>query len=305
MNRITLSGKVVVITGAAGGLGSAYARECARRGAALLLTDVDESRLRLVVDDIGRRGGIARAAAGDIADAAFTDALAGDCVDRWGRVDGWVNNAGIQVLQRIDEPDTGAAAAMVRVNVLGTINGVRSAASAMQETGGGSIVNVTSGAQFGMEHLAVYGATKGAIASLTYASAIDLADLGVRVNAISPLAHTRMTEDGEAHFADAAGARADGSATLSSPDAVAGLVSFLLSDASADLTGQTIRLDGRTLSLVRRPAVDEETAVDGDAWPAEAIAEAIAGPLSVSLHRGSFVSPARRGTHGDAARGEG
>src|SRR5207253_11354170 len=115
----------------------------------------------------------------------------------------------------------------------------------MLAQGGGTIINVSSGAHLGMRHMAAYGATKGGVASLTYTWALDLAPHGIRVNAISPIADTRM--------ADALGPRARRPGWP--PEHTAPLVSFLLSDPSRGISGQVIRLNGRQLGLIAHPAV--------------------------------------------------
>ncbi len=290
---IDLRGHVVVVTGAAQGLGSGYARECASRGAAVLITDVQEGPLRELADDIARQGGIARAVPGDVTDPALHDEVVVECTRRWGTITGWVNNAGIERLQGIDAADPAATELMIRVNLLGTAYGTAAAARVMRAQGTGSIVNVTSGAQHGMRHLSVYGATKGGIASLTYGAAIDLADTAVRVNAISPLANTQMSVDGDLHFSELDGRQIQIAPTLSSPAVIAPIVSFLLSDASRGITGQVIRFDGTRLSIVRHPEIDAGSTVTADDWTAETIAAAFDSSLRSALYTAEFTSPAR------------
>ena len=290
---VSLRGSVVVITGAAGGLGSAYARECARRGAAVLLTDTDQQRLQDLAEEISARGGVARSLPGDVSDLAHMRQVADLAVRTWGRVSGWINNAGVQLLQAIDEIEADAVENMVRVNLLGSLYGTGCAAAVMKRQGFGSIVNVTSGAQLGMEHLAAYGATKGAIASLTYATALELQADGIRVNAISPLAATRMTLDGDSYMSGLAGRRIDATSRLQDPAACAALPAFLVSDAAAAITGQVIRFDGMTLSLMRRPGVMTESSLTREAWAAEDVQVAFDTSLEPLLVTPDFRSPAR------------
>lgn len=293
MTPVDLSGKVVAITGAAVGLGAAYARECAARGARLALTDLDGEGLAAGVATLS---GIEDplTIVGDVADPVLSQELAAAAEHRWGRLDGWVNNAGTEVHAAADEIDPATSELMVRTNLLGTVYGTSAAARVMRRHGGGSIVNVTSGAHLGMRHLAVYGATKGAIASFTYGAAVDLVEAAIRVNAVMPLASTRMTAAGDAYF-PGSGASVGAASRLAGPDAVACLVSYLLSDAAAELTSQVLRLDGQRLSVLRHPEVIVETALTRESWSAEEVAEAIAGPLHPSLHRaGAFESPAGR-----------
>ena len=116
----------------------------------------------------------------------------------FGRLDGLVNNAGLFYLADPREDDPKSIEDMVHVNLLGTMFCGQHAIRYMAAHGGGSIVNDTSGAQSGMRHRGTYGATKGATASLTYSWSLDLAEYGIRVNAISPIARTAMVEYGMA-----------------------------------------------------------------------------------------------------------
>jgi hypothetical protein len=122
----------------------------------------------------------------------------------------------------------------------------------MVEQGTGSIVNITSGAQCGLDAMSIYGATKAAVASLTYTWAIELAQSGVRVNAVSPRGATRMSEYGADFIL-----RRTGTAIPPEPPASsnAPAVAYLLSDLSDGITGQVVRVDGSQISLMTHPAV--------------------------------------------------
>jgi NAD(P)-dependent dehydrogenase (short-subunit alcohol dehydrogenase family) len=109
-------------------------------------------------------------------------------------------------------------------------------------TAGASIVTVISGAAAGMSGMAVYGATKGAVASLTASWALDLATRGIRVNAVSPLAETRLTEIGRR--------RLGATDRQPEPERVAPFVSYLLSEASGWITGHSFRVDAAGVSLL-------------------------------------------------------
>ncbi|MGB4137375.1 MAG: SDR family oxidoreductase, partial [Microbacterium sp.] len=276
-------------TGAARGLGAGYARECARRGAGLVLTDIDVAELGAVVAEIVAAGGRAIAVPGDITDPAFLDEVATTTVSAYGGLHGWVNNAGIEVLQPVGAIDIDRTRRLIEVNLLGTILGTAAAARGMSS--GGAIVNTASGSMFGMAHLSAYGATKAGVVALTVAASIELAERGIRVNALSPLASTRMSDQADRYHAARYGRPVTDRSGMASADSIASALVYLVSDASAALTGQVIRFDGRTLTTVRRAHVEEELAQHADSWTAEAIAEAAAGPLSGAWERGSFASP--------------
>src|SRR3989442_1239065 len=134
----------------------------------------------------------------------------------------------------------------VEVNILGVMyTGIAAVKTMVAQGRGGAIVNVSSGASLGQRKLGVYSASKGAVASLTYSWALDLEEVGIRVNAICPLAHTRMVWSSERASRKCPPDR--------TPDRIAPLVVFLVSDRSSGITGQMIRCNGPELHLVGQP----------------------------------------------------
>ncbi|MGC7097794.1 SDR family NAD(P)-dependent oxidoreductase [Amycolatopsis lurida] len=265
-----LEGKAVVITGAGRGLGREYALHAAAAGAAVVVNDVDPEPAGEVAALITEAGGKAAVSTHSVADAEQATAMVGVCVRAFGTIDGLVSNAGLNYQVAPWDDDPARVRELVEVNVLGSMFAGMAAMRVMCERGSGVIVNVASGALLGKRGGAAYSASKGAVASLTYSWAADLAELGIRVNAISPLAWTRMVEADRVE-------RARLSRDLT-PDLAAPLVTFLLSDLSAGITGQLIRLRGEKLHLVRQHAV-KEPVLTRPRWDVEDFAAAFAGEL--------------------------
>lgn len=273
-----LSGRAVVVTGAGRGLGRAYARHAAGAGASVVVNDVDAAEARSVAAEITAAGGTACASDHDVVDAA--DGLVDQCVATYGRLDGLVNNAGLYHEALPWEEDPARMRRVVLVNVLGALQCQAAATRVMGR--GGAIVNASSGGMFGFPQVSTYAATKGALAALTYSSALDLDERGIRVNAISPMAHTRMT-------ANALGR----SSTLDSPpladigdkppSAIAPLVTFLLSDLAKGITGQFLRFDGHRVSIVTTSAFADHPHTTATTWTPESLAAAFNGPLAADL----------------------
>jgi NAD(P)-dependent dehydrogenase (short-subunit alcohol dehydrogenase family) len=186
-----------------------------------------------------------------VAEGDGAEALVGRCLDEFGRIDGLVNNAGVIDIGAPWDMTEKGARAMVQVNLLGSILVGIHAMRAMREAGSGSIVNMTSSAQLGLPGMGVYSATKGGIASLTYSWALDLGPDGIRVNAYSPVADTAMSR-----LVDIP------PGLLPSPEENAPVVSFLLSDLAAGITGQVVqRRPPNTLAVVAHPSITEHTGI--------------------------------------------
>jgi NAD(P)-dependent dehydrogenase (short-subunit alcohol dehydrogenase family) len=266
-----LEGKAVVITGSGRGIGAACAMGAAMQGASVVVNDVDVDVAEASAEAIRAAGGTAHACISDIADWDDAGRLIASCIEAYGRIDGLVNNAGLFHLSKPWDFDPAAARALMEVNVLGTFHCAGHAVKAMVAQGSGSIVNVVSGAHMGVDSLGIYGATKGAVASMVYNWAIDLLDTGVRINAISPFGKTRMA-DATSAYRRSTGAK-DRSASFQPPEDNSPLVEFLLSDRSEDVSGQLVRIDSGELQLYTHPALLLPS-LHRERWSAEEIADA-------------------------------
>jgi NAD(P)-dependent dehydrogenase (short-subunit alcohol dehydrogenase family) len=275
MSRLTgaLDGHAVVVTGAGRGLGRAYAVAAAAEGAAVVVNDVDADAARETAELAAASGARVEVVAGSVAEWRGAERVVRHCVEAFGAIDGLVNNAGVlRATGPAWEAGEDALREIVEVNVLGAMFCGVHALRSMVPRGRGSIVNVISGAALGLEELAAYGATKGAVLSMTYGWAVDAGSTGVRVNALSPLARTPMGD------VWAAGGQ-DGNLP---PEAIAPAVVYLLADRAAAVHGQVLRFDGRTLALLTPPRL---AAASGERtnWTVDDIAAAVSGELGAAM----------------------
>jgi NAD(P)-dependent dehydrogenase (short-subunit alcohol dehydrogenase family) len=224
------------------------------------------------------KGGRAIAVTASVAEWDGAATVVDRCVDEFGRIDGLVNNAGIQLLGSPWQAEEHELRRMVEINVLGTMFCGVLALRKMAAQGFGAIVNVTSGAHMGLRSMGAYGATKGAVASLTYCWANDLAGTGVRVNAVSPLAGTRLAEEYQDFLGLSAEEKEQRMQRTPSPASNAPTVIYLLSDLAADVAGQIVRVDHSAVSIISRPAVLSPSATPGP--DLEAVATAVKDQLS-------------------------
>jgi len=252
---MNIEGKVIVITGAARGIGQEYARYLSGLGARIVAADIKDCSHTL--DLVKTERGTAVGAKLDVASAASAMTVAQVALDAFGRIDALVNNAALYGglkggrFDTISESDWDAAMA---VNVKGIWNCCKAVVPAMRQSGGGSIINIASlAATYGMPFALHYTTSKAAVIGLTRGLARELGRDNIRVNAVAPSAV--MTE-GTAEFF---GERLDrglevirAGQTIQrtlEPSDLTGTVAWLISDGSSFVTGQTISVDGGTVLL--------------------------------------------------------
>jgi 2-hydroxycyclohexanecarboxyl-CoA dehydrogenase len=240
--------KVVIVTGAAGGIGSAISRRFAEEGASVVVTDVNGEAASEVSASIERRGGSCVAIAADISKGAECHHLIEHVHGRWGRIDVLVNNAGINRrgnLLALNEDDWHTTFA---VNLHSMFHLCRAVIPHMAEAGGGAIINTAS--QWGLHpapnHIA-YNTSKAAVAAFTQNLARDYAPQKIRVNAVCPgEIHTPMLEAGVKRsgrtIADLD--RLVPFGRIGKPEEVAALVAFLASDEAAFMCGSLVEITG-------------------------------------------------------------
>ncbi|MCB2072612.1 MAG: SDR family oxidoreductase [Novosphingobium sp.] len=271
-----LDGKAVVITGSGQGIGAACIKGAARQGASVVVNDIDPELAGRTAEEIRQEGGNAIACVADVSDWEEAGRLIESCLEAFGKIDGLVNNAGLFHLAKVWDFEPDVARDLLQTNVLGPMHCTAHAVKPMRAQGSGSIVNVVSGAHMGMDGMTVYGATKGAVASMVYTWAIELEGTGVRVNGLSPFGLTRMTRPAEGYFdKETLAARI---AQIQPPEANSPAVEFLLSDRAEGVTGQLLRMDQGDLQLYTHPALLLPP-VHRESWTGEQVADAFDSEL--------------------------
>lgn len=250
--------RVAVITGGAAGLGKGIAQRLAADGLALVLSDVDAGKLAAARKEFEAAGHAVQTFEGDVSKREHQQALVAKAVEAFGRVDVFVNNAGIEQVKPLDEVGPDDLDRIFRINVHGVLYGMQAAAAQMRRQGDGigKIINACSIAGHeSYEMLGIYCATKHVVRSLTQTAAKEYARDGITVNAYCPgVAGTSMwdridaamsrylgTQPGEAFQKFAEGILLG---RTQEPEDVANLVSFLASPDSDYITGQAIITDG-------------------------------------------------------------
>ncbi|MEL6871748.1 MAG: SDR family oxidoreductase, partial [Pseudomonadota bacterium] len=183
-----LNGKVAIITGASRGIGEAAARHLASLGVAVVLNARSGDAINRIADEISGAGGQAIAVPGDVARYEDVSRTVNEAVSKFGRLDLLVNNAGmIEPIARIEDSDPAAWSHVVDINLKGIYYGLRAAIPEMMKSGGGTVINISSGAATGaLEGWSHYCATKAGVLSLTRCGHKEFADHGIRVVGLSP-----------------------------------------------------------------------------------------------------------------------
>ena len=270
---VQLTGRTAVVTGAGAGLGRAEAKALAGAGARVVVNDVGEGA-HACAAEIAESGGEAVAVVGDVGEWGLGARLVDTAVERFGRLDVVVNNAGVlrdRMLFNLSEQDWDD---VLRVHLKGHAAVSRAAAAhwrAASKSAGapvdGCVVNTSSEAfLFGSAGQPNYAAAKAGITALTLATSQGLARYGVRANAICPRARTAMTD------ATFGADPSDGGTDIMAPERVAEFVRYLASPAAAGISGQVFVVYGRMVALLAPPSVEKQFTADEDAFTAEEFA---------------------------------
>jgi NAD(P)-dependent dehydrogenase (short-subunit alcohol dehydrogenase family) len=243
-----LEGNVVIVTGAAQGMGEVHARVLAAKGARVILTDVDGATGEAVALDLRQAGYQAEFVAQDVSREDDWRKLIAEVMERHGKVDTLVNNAGILIRVPIEELTVEQFDRLHEVNVRGTFLGCKMVVPAMRAAGGGSIINISSmsGTVANMPGMTGYCSTKGAVRLLTKAAAVDLVKYNIRVNSVHP--GTIQTPMSQSYYDDPEMRKMILGPTLmerpGQPAEVSEVVAFLASKGSSYMTGAEIAVDG-------------------------------------------------------------
>ncbi|MCB1745052.1 MAG: SDR family oxidoreductase [Gammaproteobacteria bacterium] len=253
---MTETDRVILITGAARGIGRTIAEQLARPGSVLVLTDVLDEALAMAAQAVRERGASCDILHVDVTQSAQVQQMVAQTVDRHGRIDAFFNNAGIIEVMPFLEATEADWDRTMAVNAKGAFLCAQAVARAMVARRSGRIVNTASvAARVGVPDMVAYAASKAAVMSLTRSMALALAPHGITVNALAPgIVSTDMwtkidAQRGELRALPKGAAIAERIAAIplgraATPADVAGVAEFLVSDAAAYVTGQTINIDG-------------------------------------------------------------
>lgn len=243
-----LEGKRAIVTGAGAGIGRAIAIRLTQEGARAMLADVDESAVNEVASEIDGETLVQKT---DVTQAGEVEALVERMVEEWDGLDIIVNNAGIGVAATTPETTEEDFDRVISVSLKGTLLGMKYAIPAMRDSGGGSVINMSSiAALVGLQDRAVYSAAKGGILALTRAAAIDHVEEGVRVNCIAPgTVDTPWISRITAGYDDPQEARERMQARqphnrFVTPEEIAAMAAYLASDESGSVIGACMVVDG-------------------------------------------------------------
>jgi 3alpha(or 20beta)-hydroxysteroid dehydrogenase len=248
--RKRFAGKVVLITGGSGGQGRVQARMFAEQGAALVLTDVVETVGKTVAADLRKSGADARFIAHDVTDLASWEKVARTIRRVHGRLHVLVNNAGVVSRTSVRSIAKSEWDRILAVNLTGPMMGTQAVAPLMRDSGGGSIVNISSTAGLLGHPGVAYAASKWGLRGVTKSAAMELLDWNIRVNSVHPaqVMGTGMSANATAGYRYA-NERAMPMKRASRPDEVAQAVLFLASDDSSYVNAAEIVVDGGAVSI--------------------------------------------------------
>jgi len=243
---------VVLVTGANGGIGKAIVKKYSRQGLTLAIADKDEEQANKLVHEINRGNGKAMAFPGDLLDQNYSDSLANEVKEKLGSIDILINNAGLMRRGDITQTSDEDYELSMKINVEAPFRLIRASIPLMVESGGGSIVNISScwGINPGPNHL-IYCTTKAALAAMTKCLGRDHAHQNIRINAVCPNeVNTPMLRTGF----EIRGLNPDDAIEelnqsvpighIAEPEEIADVVAFLSSDEARYICGSLVEING-------------------------------------------------------------
>ena len=289
-SRAGLEGKVVVVTGAGGGIGRAIALLAGAHGAHVVVNDIgaslggegrDVGPAEQVVEEIRAAGGRAVACTDSVSEESGAQAIIAAALEHFGRVDGVVNNAGILrdgFFHKMSEDDWDK---VVKVHLYGSYFVSRAAAGYFKDQQGGSFVHMTStSGLIGNLAQANYSAAKLGLVALSKSIALDMRRFGVRSNCVAPFAWSRMISSIKVD-SDEQKARVERLQQMT-PEKVAPIAVYLLSDAARDVSGQIFSVRNNEIFLFSQPRPVRSVHAD-DGWSPQTIAQRAMPALSASF----------------------
>lgn len=248
MAKLSMAGKVALITGGAKGMGAAHSRLIAARGGAVIIADVDDMAGEALAAELNGKGADARFVNLDVTSEDQWNAVVADAITAHGKVDALVNNAGVAVVKLVEDNTLDDYDFIFNVNFKGVFLGCKAILPAMKAAKGGSIVNIASASALKalMPQLSLYSASKAAVRLFTKVAALEYAAHNIRVNAVHPgLVETTLNAE---YLKDPATRRMMMGNTIydrpGQPDEMAEMVAFLCSEASSYITGADMAVDG-------------------------------------------------------------
>jgi NAD(P)-dependent dehydrogenase (short-subunit alcohol dehydrogenase family) len=286
-----MDGKVVIVTGAGGGIGRDIALLMARQGARVVVNDIGASLegegrnagpAQSVVEEIAAFGGTATSNTDSVADAQGAEHIVQNALDVFGRVDCVVNNAGILRDRFFHKMSSDEWDAVLKVHLFGTYNVSRAAAGHFKEQGAGAFVHMTStSGLIGNLAQANYSAAKLGIAGLSKSIALDLQKFGVRSNCIAPFAWSRMISSIKVDSAEQEARVAK--IKQMTPAKIAPLAVYLASDSAREVNGQIFAVRNNEIFVMSQPR-PVRSVHRGEGWTPESIAEHAMPALRSAFH---------------------
>ncbi len=254
-----LENKIAVVTGGGSGIGAGLCRGFAAEGAHVAVTDMDLKAAEKVVEEILAAGGKASAWVMNVCDSKQVDEVAKNIAETLGRIDIWVNNAGVSYITPFLECTDELWNKTIAVNLTGAFNGCRAALKQMCDQGSGNIINMASqSGKQGNAQYAAYCASKFGIIGLTQSLAVEFAPQGIRVNALCPgVVMTPLWKDMLGDYAKKRNLKDEEVipymeskiplGRLATESDVSAAAVFLAGDGASYLTGQSINISGGTI----------------------------------------------------------